>query len=184
MNEPCGPLTWEYDGTTNEAIPSQQVVLEKGKTYAIVPVIADATDHIYDSGIIIGPNKSRLFPGPIIPGKELDTPIDWPDFDKLSKRGYRRIKWGKYDSADLTEEQIDTINWDYVKLRRKNGARAFNYENADWDTIIQSDNFGSKAARMLRTELLPAQSLSQSAMDQMLQLGFPLSSTQMEELMA
>ena len=199
MNEPCGPLTWEYDGTTNEAIPSQQVVLEKGKTYAIVPVIADATDHIYDSGIIIGPNKSALVPGPIIPGKKLDTPVepgpiipgkkldtllDWPDFEKLSKREYRRIKWSKFDSADLTEEQIDSINWDNVKLRRKNGVRAFNYENADWDTIIQSDNFGSKAAKMLRTDMLPAQSLSQTAMDQMLQLGSPLTSTQMEELMA
>ncbi|ABM76823.1 S8 family serine peptidase [Prochlorococcus marinus] len=57
MTEPCGPVSWEYDGGTNFAITSKKAVLEKGKTYVLAPIIGDATDHIYDSGIIIGPNK-------------------------------------------------------------------------------------------------------------------------------
>ena len=93
MNEPCGPLTWEYDGTTNEAIPSQQVMLEKGKTYAIVPVIADATDHIYDSGIIFGPNLPTLKEIDFLPPLEIKKPDLFPEFSILEKREFETTDW-------------------------------------------------------------------------------------------
>ena len=53
MNEPCGPLSWEYDGTTRDAWVSRKAVLKKGRVYAIAPMIADAQDHIYDSIIVL-----------------------------------------------------------------------------------------------------------------------------------
>ena len=60
MNDPCGPLTWEYDGTSRDALTSQKAVLQKGKVYTIAPMIADAQDHIYDSGIILVPTSQNL----------------------------------------------------------------------------------------------------------------------------
>ena len=43
-----------YDGTTKDAWTSKSRAT-KGKVYAIAPMIADAQDHIYDSGVVIGP---------------------------------------------------------------------------------------------------------------------------------
>ena len=93
MNQPCGPLTWEYDGTSTNALASQKAVLKKGNVYTIAPMIADAQDHIYDSGIIFGPNHPTLKEIDFLPPSEIKKPDLFPDFSILEKREFETADW-------------------------------------------------------------------------------------------
>ena len=183
MNDPCGPLTWEYDGTSRDALTSQKAVLQKGKVYTIAPMIADAQDHIYDSGIIFGPDKPKIEKLDFLPPAEIKNPDFLPDFSRLNKRDLQKLNWGSVDTEDLSKDQIDTIDWNRVNLKRDQGKRAFRYDDANWDAIIQSDGFGKKAAMSLRTDLLPDHSLTRESMGELLQLGATLSTKMKEQLM-
>lgn len=183
MNDPCGPLTWEYDGTSRDALTSQKAVLQKGKVYTIAPMIADAQDHIYDSGIIFGPNKPKLEKLDILPPTEIKKPDFMPNFSRLNNRDLQKMNWSSIDTEDLSKDQIDAIDWNRVNLKRDQGKRAFRYDDANWDAIIQSDGFGRKAALSLRTDLIPDHSLTRESMGELLQLGATLSTKMQEQLM-
>ena len=162
---------------------SQKAILQKGKVYTIAPMIADAQDHIYDSGIIFGPNKPKLEKFDFLPPAEIKKPDFLPDFARLNKKGLQKMNWGSVDTKDLSKDQIDTIDWNQVNLKRDQGKRAFRYDDANWDAIIQSDGFGKKAALSLRTDLLPDHSLTRESMGELLQLGATLSTEMKEQLM-
>ena len=180
MNDPCGSLTWEYDGTSTDALISQKAVLKKGKMYTIAPMIADAQDHIYDSGIIFGSNKIEKLD--LLPPTEIKKPDFLPDFSNMNKRDLQKFNWGLIDTEALSKDQIESINWDHVNLEGQQGKRAFSYENADWNTIIQSDGFGEKAALSLRTDLIPDYSLTPESVNQLLDHGANLSKDAMNQL--
>ena len=79
MNNICRPLGWEYDGTTRQATSTRPAVLERGKTYAIAPMVSDSSDHLYDSGFVIGPKNKRVKNIDIFPRPEkviFETPKD------------------------------------------------------------------------------------------------------------
>ena len=136
MNDPCGSLTWEYDGTSTDALISQKAVLKEGKMYTIAPMIADAQDHIYDSGIIFGPNKPRL--------EKLED--FHPDFSEIDKKSLQKLNWNSFNSEDLSQDQTEAINWDHVNLNGQQGKQAFSYENADWTAVTQFNGFGENSA--------------------------------------
>ena len=176
MNEPCGPLSWEYDGTTQDAWTSKKAVLQKGKVYAIAPMIADAQDHIYDSGVIIGPNAPTLKPFDRFPDLKIKDLIPTPR--QLGKD----LITEKMDTNEFTEEQIEATNWNKVNLSRTRGKGSFDYSKADWNAIINSDGFGERAAASLRTDLLPTDSLSDAAVDKLLNLGATLQNAKLDQL--
>ena len=162
MNEPCGPLSWEYDGTTQDAWTSKKAVLQKGKVYAIAPMIADAQDHIYDSGVIIGPNAPTLKPFDRLPELIIKDLIPSPR--QLGKDLITKTMDTKtMDTNALSQDQIESTNWNKVNLARIRGKGSFDYDKADWNAIINSDGFGERAAATLRTDLLPSDSLSDAA---------------------
>ncbi len=53
-NPICGPMAWEYDGGTNVPSETRQVLLKANRTYVLAPIVSDATDAFYDSGLILG----------------------------------------------------------------------------------------------------------------------------------
>ena len=176
MNEPCGPLSWEYDGTTKDAWTSKKAVLQKGKVYAIAPMIADAQDHIYDSGVIIGPNAPTLKPFDRFPDLKIKDLIPTP------RQFGKDLITEKMDANGVVEEQIEATNWNKVNLSRTRGKGSFDYSKADWNAIINSDGFGERAAASLRTDLLPTDSLSDAAVDKLLNLGATLQNAQLDQL--
>ncbi len=176
MNEPCGPLSWEYDGTTQDAWTSKKAVLQKGKVYAIAPMIADAQDHIYDSGVIIGPNAPTLKPFDRLPELIIKDLIPSPR--QLGKDLITKTM----DTNALSQDQIESTNWNKVNLARIRGKGSFDYDKADWNAIINSDGFGERAAATLRTDLLPSDSLSDAAMDKLLNLGATLQNAKLDQL--
>ena len=176
MNEPCGPLSWEYDGTTQDAWTSKKAVLQKGKVYAIAPMIADAQDHIYDSGVIIGPNAPTLKPFDGLPKLTIKELIPSPR--QLGKDLITKAM----DTNALSQDQIESTNWNKVNLARTRGKGSFDYDKADWNAIINSDGFGERAAASLRTDLLPSDSLSDAAMDKLLNLGATLQNAKLDQL--
>ena len=93
------------------------------------------------------------------------------------------MNWNSVDTEDLSKDQIDTIDWNQVNLKLDQGKRAFRYDDANWDAIIQSDGFGQKAALSLRTDLLPDHSLTRESMAELLQHGATLSTEMKEQLM-
>ena len=179
MNEPCGPLTWEYDGTSKDALASKKAVLKKGKVYTIAPMIADAQDHIYDSGIIFGPNKPTLKEFDFLPPHEIEKPDLFPRFPKLGKRELQKMNWSSVSNEEFSKEGINAMDLDQVNPKRGHEKRAFLDGNADWKSMIQSNGFGTKAAMTPRTGLLPDHSLTPESMDELLQHG-PTFSTEMK----
>ena len=171
MNEPCGPLTWEYDGTSKDALASKKAVLKKGKVYTIAPMIADAQDHIYDSGIIIGPNKPTFKEIDFLPPHEIEKPELFPKFSKLGKRELQKMNGSSGGTEEFSKESVNEMDLDQVNPKRGDGKRAFHDGNADWNSRIQSDGFGTKAAMTPRTGLLPDHSLTPESMDELLQHG-------------
>ena len=179
MNEPCGPLTWEYDGTSKDALASKKAVLKKGKVYTIAPMIADAQDHIYDSGIIFGPNKPTLKEFDFLPPHEIKKPELFPNFSKLGKRELQKMNWSSVSNEEFSKEGINAMDLDQVNPKRGHEKRAFLDGNADWKSMIQSNGFGTKAAMTPRTGLLPDHSLTPASMEELLQHG-PTFSTEMK----
>jgi hypothetical protein len=195
MNEPCGPLTWEYDGTSRNAWNSKKAFLQKGKVYTIAPMIADAQDHIYDSGVIFGPNKTIIRPidkfirpiqvkpiGIDTKPEGIDRITGDIDFKQLGTSETKRFAWAKLDPAKLSDGQIDSIRWDDVDLKRSSGKRAFDYKRADWNAIINSDGFGDQAAKSLRTDLLPDHSLSDESLEKLMGMGVNMNAGKMDLL--
>lgn len=167
INEPCGPVTWEYDGVTGEAIQSKKAILRKGRSYVIIPVIADTADPYFDSGMIIGSAKT-------VPSIQT-----LPDFESLGTKDLNNFLWGNVDVSKLSEGQINSINWDNVALNITRGRRGFDYDSADWNAIIESDSFGAMAAQKVEIQLLPDQSLSEESSSKLLELNPKL---QMDDL--
>ena len=93
------------------------------------------------------------------------------------------MNWGSVDTEDLSKDQIDSIDWNEVNLKRNQGKRAFRYDDANWNTIIQSDGLGEKAAMSLRTDLLPDHSLTRESVGELLQHGAAFSTEMKEQLM-
>ena len=150
--------------------------------YTIAPMIADAQDHIYDSGIIFGPDKPKLEKLDFMPPSEIKKPDLIPDFSRLDKVDLQKMNWGSVDTEDLSKDQIDSIDWNEVNLKRNQGKRAFRYDHANWNAIIQSDGFGEKAAMSLRTDLLPDHSLIRESVGELLQHGAAFSTEMKEQL--
>ena len=151
--------------------------------YTIAPMIADAQDHIYDSGIIFGPNMPQIEKLDIVPPAEIKKPDFLPDFSRMNRRDLQKMNWSSVDTEALSKDQINTIDWNQINLKQDQGKRAFRYDDANWDMIIQSDGFGQKAALSLRTDLIPDHSLSNESIDELLQYGASIPTPMKEQLM-
>ena len=57
-NPICGPLGWEYDGGSLEPKLTREANLRAGRTYYMSALIGDASDGLYDSGLLIGEAES------------------------------------------------------------------------------------------------------------------------------
>ena len=191
MNEPCGPLSWEYDGTTQQAWTSKKAVLNKGEVYVLAPMIADRQDHIYDSGVIFGPSKPMLTKfGTIteIPRDMIIKPEGLEDLDlgRLTRKETRQLAWNSMDPADLSEEPIEATRRDDVDRKRSSAKRSFNDDNVnnvDWNRIIQTTEFSEMAAEPLRTNMVPRRSLNDASFEKLLDLGASLE-PDMEKLLS
>jgi subtilisin-like proprotein convertase family protein len=159
LNEPCGPVTWEYDGVTGEAIESQKANLVKGKSYSITPIIADMVDPYYDSGMVIGSIK------------KISKTSSFPDFTSFNKNDFQEFRWKKYDISKLSDKKANSVNWNKVDLNSTSGKTSFDYANANWESIIDSEGFGKQAAKNLSLELLPDRQLSETSINKLLQLN-------------
>ena len=53
-NPVCGTMGWEYDGGSLEPSLTPELTLRAGRTYYLSALTADASDGIYDSGLIVG----------------------------------------------------------------------------------------------------------------------------------
>lgn len=53
-NPICGPLGWEYDGGSLEPKLTREANLRAGRTYYLSALIGDASDGLFDSGLLIG----------------------------------------------------------------------------------------------------------------------------------
>ena len=93
------------------------------------------------------------------------------------------MNWSSVDTEALSKDQINTIDWNQINLKQDQGKRAFRYDDANWDMIIQSDGFGQKAALSLRTDLIPDHSLSNESIDELLQYGASIPTPMKEQLM-
>ena len=159
INEPCGPVTWEYDGVTGEAIESQKANLVKGKSYSITPIIADMVDPYYDSGMVIGSIK------------KISKTSSFPNFTSFNKNDFQDFRWKKYDISKLSDKKANSVNWNKVDLSSTSGKTSFDYANANWESIIDSEGFGKQAAKNLSLELLPDRQLSETSINKLLQLN-------------
>ena len=90
------------------------------------------------------------------------------DFSEFKTSSFKKVDWSQVQTADLTSQQYDDINWGKVKFK---GKKAPTLSGLDLSLVIGSSSFSKKNAKQIDWSSISADDISASALSKLSGLG-------------
>jgi len=120
-NPACGLMSWEYDGGSKIISETKSITLKANQTYILAPIVSDASDAVYDSGLILGAQVSAT---------------------RLPKLQLSTAKAFEGDRLTFSAEQLDS-NSDYQWTISGSGITASDFDDGLLKGVMRTDESGS-----------------------------------------